>query len=105
MKNGLRQLARYAKEAQKEYGSDYTIETHLFRYNSLVPFTYIVQQGENAWDISQKYGTNIDEIKKMNPNINNLNNLKVGQEIILDKIQFNTNDDSCETDCSNNKDK
>lgn len=75
----------------------------MFRYNPLVPVTYTVQQGDNAWDISQKYGTNIDEIKKLNPNIDDPNKLKVGQEIILDKIQFNTDDDSCNTDCSENQ--
>ncbi len=102
LRNGLRQLARYAKEAQKEFGSDYTIETHLFRYNSLVPVTYIVEPGDNAWDIAQNFETNIDEIKKLNPNIDDLNKLKVGQEIILDKVPFNTNEDSCETECSDN---
>lgn len=60
LKNGLSQLARYAKEAQKKFGNDYTIETHLFRYNSLVPVTYIVQQGDNAWNISQGLGTSLE---------------------------------------------
>ncbi|MEZ4909522.1 MAG: LysM domain-containing protein [Saprospiraceae bacterium] len=95
-------MARYSKEAQKKFGNDYTIETHLFRYNSLVPVTYIVQQGDNAWNISQGLGTSLENLQKLNPNVNDFSKLKIGQELIVDQVRFNDEQDPCENECSDN---
>ena len=41
---------------------------------------YIVQKGDTLWDISGKVGISLDQLKKMNQNLN-ARDLKVGQKI------------------------
>lgn len=42
---------------------------------------YVVQAGDSLWSISQKFDTTIDNLMKLNPQINNPNLIFVGQEI------------------------
>ena len=42
---------------------------------------YIVQSGDNLWNISQKFDTTIDNIMKLNQEITNANLIYVGQKI------------------------
>lgn len=42
---------------------------------------YIVQSGDNLWNISQKFDTTIDNLLKLNPQITNPNLIYVGQKI------------------------
>lgn len=44
--------------------------------------TYIVQQGDTLYLIAQRFGVTIDEIVRLNPNINP-DSLQVGQELII----------------------
>ncbi len=53
---------------------------------------YIVQKGDNAYDIARKLGCSIDELKKINPNLD-LSNLNIGDRIVIpnnSKSTFNT---------------
>ncbi len=53
---------------------------------------YIVQKGDNAYDIARKLGCSVDELKKINPNLD-LSNLNIGDRIVIpnnSKSTFNT---------------
>lgn len=41
---------------------------------------HVIKQGDSLWDISQKYHVSVDEIKKVNPGIDEMN-LPVGKEL------------------------
>lgn len=43
---------------------------------------YIVESGDNAYDIAKKLGCSVDELKKLNPNIN-ISDLNIGDRIII----------------------
>ncbi|MGB9755966.1 MAG: LysM peptidoglycan-binding domain-containing protein [Desulfurella sp.] len=43
---------------------------------------YIVESGDNAYNIANKLGCSIDDLKKLNPNIN-ISNLNIGDRIII----------------------
>ena len=45
------------------------------------PNTHIVKNGDTFWNISQRYGMKVDELKKLN-NISD-NKLKIGQELMI----------------------
>ncbi|MGC9103168.1 MAG: LysM peptidoglycan-binding domain-containing protein, partial [Desulfurella sp.] len=60
--------------------------------NVITSKVYIVQKGDNAFNISKKLGCSLDQLKNLNPNIN-LSNLNVGDRIIVPnntKIVSNT---------------
>ena len=41
---------------------------------------HVIQSGESLWAVSKKYGTTVDELRKLNPGVNE-SDLKVGQKI------------------------
>lgn len=43
---------------------------------------YIVESGDNAYNIAKKLGCSVDELKKLNPNIN-ISDLNIGDRIII----------------------
>jgi membrane-bound lytic murein transglycosylase D len=44
---------------------------------------YTIQQGDNLWDIAEKYDATVSEIKKLN-NINNTHRIRAGQKIKIE---------------------
>jgi len=44
---------------------------------------YTIQQGDNLWDIAEKYDATVSEIKKLN-NINNTHRIRAGQKIRIE---------------------
>ena len=42
---------------------------------------YVIQAGDNLWNISLKFDTTIDNLIKLNPQIINANLIYVGQQI------------------------
>ncbi|MGF1678565.1 MAG: LysM peptidoglycan-binding domain-containing protein [Candidatus Methylacidiphilales bacterium] len=49
---------------------------------------YVVQRGDTLWGISQKTGTSVDALKRLNQLSNN--NLQIGRELILSKPEIST---------------
>ena len=47
--------------------------------------TYIVKSGDNLYAIARKYGTTIDNLKKINNLSSNL--LSVGQKLLVPKVE------------------
>ena len=81
IKNNYKRYAEEVVKAVANYkGYNYTEPTR--------QDTYIVQRGDTLWNISKRFDTSVDEIKKLN-NLNN-NLLFVGQELKVPTYQTTT---------------
>lgn len=90
---GIRQLNRYTKWVKENY-KDYTIETELFLYRSLVPTIYEVESGDNLSVIGQKYGVTAEDIMQLNDLESTV--IHPGDELFID---FEIIDVDCNESC------
>lgn len=94
-KAGYNQLSRYINAAQKKFPnvSEWKPELHLYEgTNVSVGLFYSIQKGDNLSDIAKGFDISIEQLMKNNPNINDKNLIKTGEEILIDKLEVSALD-------------